>query len=937
MNNIQDTYSNFIILRTYSRWLEDKQRRETWQDSVYRYRDFLLPKVPDSLKDGFLEAIEAVIRKEIMPSMRLLWTAGKAAEIDNVSAYNCFSGDTRFVTEEGVKNLSDVGTHNVLTSSGEFVEAEVRSFGKQKTREAVFQRGSFKKTLFVTDMHNWKLADGSTKKTYELKKGDKICFIAPKKHVNTESVDYLLGIRHGFIYGDGTLQKGKLGYSVARNQGYQLRICSDIADTLKYFEGYPTTYPPTFKDNPVIKMYDSFAKTHDLKQLPSTDETHDYLVGFFRGWFAADGYISAGNQVQLTTKREDVEWLERIFPKLGYYIQRVTTLPVVTNFGVRKQDTVNVFIDRATLTPDDFLLPRKRDRFLAYDVEFYTFNCFTGEEREEEVFCATVPEVHEFVLENGLLTGNCAYTPIDKINRFHEILYLLMNGVGVGYSVERQYIAKLPTIACQVSENEAEVYTVQDSKEGWALAFKHLVKDWYLGIPSTWDVSKVRPKGALIKTFGGRASGSGVLVDLFTFTKQLIFNALGRKLNSKEISDIVCKIADIVICGGVRRSACICFSNLSDPRMASYKEGQFWLDNPQRALANISVAYTEKPDMAAFIEEWKTLIQSGTGERGIINVECLPDEHMRMNPCAERALRPQQLCNLSEVVVSAEITQDELLKRVRLATLLGTIQATLTQFNTRVLSKEWVNNTIEDAMLGVSLTGTSNKLWTPEELQELRNHAIVSNEYYAKVLNINKAYGITCNKPSGTVSQVVGCSSGIHPDYSEYYIRRVRVAKVDPICQLLINQKVPHNPEVGTSYETTDTMVFEFPIKGSAFRTKENCTAIEQLEYYKLFKTNWCDERGNPSCTVYVKESEWLQVGAWVYENWSLVGGLSFLPADGGVYQLAPYTAITKEEYEKLCNDFPTVDFSVLKIYEKVDTTVGAKEYACTAGQCELK
>jgi len=531
---------------------------------------------------------------------------------------------------------------------------------------------------------------------------------------------------------------------------------------------------------------------------------------------------------------------------------------------------------------------------------------------------------------------NCSYLPIDSLDAFSELLYLLMNGVGGGISVERQYINRLPIVADNNHSADAVTVVVEDSKEGWSLALKQLISDWYLGIPSTWDVSKVRPKGARLKTFGGRASGSGVLVDLFNFTYNIINNARGRKLNSREIADICCKIAEVVVCGGVRRSALIVFTDLSDPRMKHYKDGTFWEHNPQRALANISVAYTEKPDMAAFMEEWMALMRSGSGERGILNVESLPDPEMRANPCVERLLKPKQLCNLTEVVIRDYHTEEEIKENVRLATLLGTIQATLTKFNTKVLRKEWIKNTKEDAMLGVSLTGTSNRTWTKEFLQELREYATEQNKIFAEKLGIKPAYGITCNKPSGTVSQLVGCSSGIHPDYSKYYIRRVRVAKTDPISQLMIDQGVPYNPEVGTTLETTDTYVFDFPMKGSAKRVKDKETALSQLEYYKLFKTNWCDERGNPSCTIYVKEHEWLEVGAWVYKNWEHINGLSFLPDDGGVYQLAPYEAITKEEFNRLHSNFPNVDFEKLKEYEAVDNTAGAKELACSAGNCDL-
>ena len=850
---------------------------------------------------------------------------------------------------------------------------------------------------------------------------------------------------------------------------------------------------------------------------------------------------------------------------------------------------------------------------------------------------------------------NCSYTPINSLDRFHEIMYLLMNGVGVGFSVERQYITSLPIVSPVVNKEDATTYIVEDSKKGWALAYKALIRDWYVGIPSTWDVSKIRPKGSLIKTFGGRASGSGVLVDLFNFTRKTIFKAAGRKLNSIEVADIVCKIADIVICGGVRRSACIAFSNLSDPRMSRFKEGQFWIDNPQRALANISVAYTEKPGVASYMTEFLQLYQSGTGERGFANVTAYPDDSMRLNPCqpeyakvltpngistigkisvgdkiwsedgwvtvinkvhsgfkdvykyettfgsfigtnnhkivskgekvevgnalsidvlqgdsspiitinpkhvidglligdgswhkasnkptlyigqndhdyfkdevadyigeqngihkpytynvvttlteeelppipnrnipkrfieanyntvasflrglysangsvvrdritlasvnkqliqdvqtmlssigirsyytttkararefvngtylckesyelnitrdcdlfitkigfiqsyrqekalkllnkkrkqgsksahiikktyeettdvfditvdgashtywsnglnvsncGERVLFPQQLCNLTEVVVDKDITYEELSNRVCAAVLLGTLQASYTKFDTSVLSQAWVDNTVRDALLGVSLTGTSNSDIPDKWLEMLKKESYAYNTMFAKLLGINEAKGITCNKPSGTVSQVVGCPSGIHPDFSEYYIRRIRVAKIDPLCKFLMAKQVPHNPEVGTSLESTDTIVFSFPLKSTSHRIASEVSAIDQLNYYLKFKKFWCDERGNPSCTVYVKDDEWLRVQAWVYENWDSIGGVTFLPYDDNVYQLAPYEAIDEATFNKLIEEFPEFDIEELSKYELNDNTTGAKTLSCTAGACEL-
>ena len=349
------------------------------------------------------------------------------------------------------------------------------------------------------------------------------------------------------------------------------------------------------------------------------------------------------------------------------------------------------------------------------------------------------------------------------------------------------------------------------------------------------------------------------------------------------------------------------------------------------------MAYTEKPEIICLMDEWKQLILSGSGERGLINIEAFPDSNMRLNPCGERILKSRQLCNLTEVIVEPGIHSNELSRRIKLATLLGTIQASLTTFNTKILSKDWIKNTEEDAMLGVSLTGTSNIEWTSSLLTTLRDLAKTYNEEYAKVLGINPAYGITCNKPSGTVSQVVGCASGIHPDYSPFYIRRVRVSKNDPISSLLVDSGVPYQPEVGTTLDTTDTYVFEFPAKGNATRVRASVSALEQLEYYKMFKQFWCDERGNPSCTIYVKETEWLSVLNWIYTNWNFIGGLSFLPYDNGVYQLAPYEEIDEHTFNDLCESFPKIDFTKLPEYECEDRTTGSQEYACSAGQCELK
>jgi ribonucleoside-triphosphate reductase len=546
---------------------------------------------------------------------------------------------------------------------------------------------------------------------------------------------------------------------------------------------------------------------------------------------------------------------------------------------------------------------------------------------------------------------NCSYTVIDKPIRFAEILYILMNGTGVGFSTERQYINQLPDVPTFGELGRSIIF--EDSKIGWAEGYQEVIQALYWGCDVSCDYSKIRPKGSRLKTFGGRASGPEPLKDLVEFTRKTFKAAQGRKLNSLECYDIVCKIANCVVAGGVRRSATINLSNLSDMRMRHAKEGQFWLENPQRFLSNNSVAYTEKPDMRAFMEEWLSLIESRSGERGIVNRPGLTvssperrkkDPEFGVNPCGEIILRPFQFCNLTEVVVRPSDDLKTLCEKVRYATILGCLQSTLTDF--KFLSPEWKQNCEEERLLGVSLTGLMNHPvlqkvtptdgeWAADWLQFMKQTAIDTAKEWSEILGINMPTAITCVKPSGTVSQLVGSSSGMHAMWSPYFIRRVRVNIHDATAKLLMAKGIPCNPEVGQTWADCDTVVFDFPMKspeGSTYRN--DITAIGQLNYWKMLKQNWCEH--NPSVTIYVKDNEWLEVGAWVYKNWDIVGGISFLPMDGGVYDLAPYEEITKEKYEELIKSFPTFDFTDLAKYEKEDESQGAREFACVGGACEL-
>jgi len=545
---------------------------------------------------------------------------------------------------------------------------------------------------------------------------------------------------------------------------------------------------------------------------------------------------------------------------------------------------------------------------------------------------------------------NCSYIAVSRVQSFDEILYVLMNGTGVGFSVERQYITQLPMVAEEFHPSDI-VINVADSKLGWAKAYKEFLGLLWIGQIPKWDLSKVRPAGSPLKTFGGRASGSEPLNSLMNFTINTLKGAAGRRLSSIECHDIVCKIAEVVVVGGVRRSALISLSNLSDDRMRHAKSGQWWNDNPQRALANNSACYTEKPDMGIFMDEWRALYESKSGERGIFNRQSANKQVERTgrrvvegyefgtNPCSEILLRDREFCNLSEVVVRVNDTEESLLEKVRLATILGTFQSTLTNF--KYVSSMWRKNCEEERLLGVSLTGIMDSRITNGKsnkdlvklLEGLKNKSIEVNKEFAKELGINQSTSVTCIKPSGTVSQLVDAASGIHARHNPYYIRTVRGDKKDPLTKLMTEVGFPvENDEMNPSH----TVVFSFPMKvdrSAVFRT--DLTAIQQLDLWKIYQEHWCEHK--PSVTISVKEDEWMEVGAWVYKNFDQMSGVSFLPFSEHTYRQAPYQDCDREQYEKLLKVMPKdVDWSQLSKYEQVDTTIASQELACANGLCEI-
>lgn len=565
-------------------------------------------------------------------------------------------------------------------------------------------------------------------------------------------------------------------------------------------------------------------------------------------------------------------------------------------------------------------------------------------------------------LERDHVAGyNCAYRPIDDIRAFDEILFVLMCATGVGFSVERQYVNQLPNLP-EVLDESGITIAVRDSKRGWAEGYRELLSLLYAGRIPKWDMSKVRPAGARLKTMGGRASGPQPLIDLFEFTIRLFKSAIEngqRKLTSVQCHDIVCMIGECVVVGGVRRSALISLSNLSDQRMRDAKSGEWWVLEPQRRIANNSVAYTETPEVGQYMEEWMALYASKAGERGIFNRESAREQAMKSgrrkgyysngaephpidfgtNPCGEIILRPKQFCNLSTVVVRPEDNVEELAEKVRLATILGTWQSTLTNF--RYLTKKWADNCEEERLLGVSMTGIMTNVYlngagadlkqVARTLEYLQDVAISTNREWASRLDIPQSTAITCVKPEGTASQLVYTTSGISPAYAEHYIRTVRQDIKDPLTSMMIDQGVPHELDVMNS----ENMVFSFPQRspeGSVLRN--DMTAVQQLEHWKVFHDHWCEH--NPSITVYVREKEWPIVGGWVWEHFDSAGGLTFLPHSDHSYKQAPFQEITEEQYHAAVEAMPEVDWSELSRYEQEDNTTGHRELACSAGVCDI-
>jgi len=1273
-----DVASEFIYMRTYSRWIDELGRRETWEETVDRYIDFIQKHcgnvVPQKV---FRKAREAILNMRAMPSMRALWTAGPAAEFDNTCLYNCFSKDTLFISSKGVvsfANFSDGEEIQVITHNGRWKNATVRSFGRQVLNRVYFAKGGRGKdhVVNVTANHKWILKSGEN--TTNLKEGD-LVLMAPKKDdfiYENATPDERLYWCYGYVYGDGTKVKGKSD----QYEYSMVRLCKkDVPYSVRFEEvGFKTSTNHSLNG-------DFFAYTGTyLKTLPEIEkEPIERIMAFLNGYLCADGAKEENNgrkyfKAIQATGNESINFLRKTLPMCGYYIVREDDFTgQITNFGQRTDKTISFSIS------DNIC----RESNAAWRVSRIEQNI-----SEEEVWCLEVEGDHSFCLPFGVVTGNCSFQNIDSVEAFAECLYILMCGAGYGFSVEKKYVDKLPEVPKLTSESSG-TYIIEDNKMGWAESVRRLMTALYNGKDLDLDYSKLRPKGARLKTMGGRSSGPEPLMRLHTFIREVFQKAQGRKLKSIECHDICNQIAEIVVVGGVRRSSEISISDLDDLEMANAKTGTFPV---RRYMSNNSAVYYEKPTAARFLREWSILVNSGTGERGIFNLagarknaperrngkmidgtnpcgeinlrsrqfcvagntqvitkngiitikdavgeehevwngkkwskviprltrknaslvrvelsdgsylECTPDhrfsvknrfsdtflevqakdlmlhskyklqsepykiqyengsdfqnaytlgfavgdgcvyknkvfidlygekdflcpvegnrykkylpagyskERQRVN-CTnildgnmvsalktsndafipifswskksileflagmidadgsetstggirlylsdrERSEKIQLLltkcgirssicllqkageitnigerrrdlfylqitdcseipckrvntyrghisiikskyqniksvteidgvndvycfeekerhmavfnniltyqCNLSEIVLRDGDDLDDIMDKVETTVWLGAIQSTFTYFP--YLNKKWKTNCEEECLLGVSITGQMDNpgLLTETALEALKKKAIKIAKHASSILGINLSVAITCVKPSGTVSQLVNSSSGLHPRYSKYYIRRYRISSTDPLYKMMNDQGFKFNPDNGQrqkdwraaakgntsacsiyeqgkewSEDKVTTWVVEFPVKSPEKSTIRNeMTAIDQLEHYRKIQTKWCEH--NASCTVYVKDEEWIEVGNWVYKNWDIINGISFLPHDGGNYEQAPYEEINKETYDKMIKDIPKIDYNKLSNYEKEDSTTGAKSLACVGDKCEI-
>jgi len=884
-----------------------------------------------------------------------------------VGVYNCLGVETAFVTSNGVRTFADFADGDrtcVLGHSGQWRDATVRRYVRQVLNTYTFVRGRTVLKVRATANHRW-LLDSPMHETWRAKANEvgatlsrgRTALIAPAQttHGSWETTDLQVGDRlvkvampfkaweysdadplerrywaYGYVYGDGTRVKTKDGihkYSMVRLCGAEI----------KYRDRFEEL---GFKSSSSLSLdgdYMAYAGKY-LKTLPDIAKDGVAMVrAFVRGYLDADGTKVNQNSARnpfptiQATGEESIKFIREVFPSVGVYILREEDVTArATNFG-----------ERSAITMRFSLLAAVGDGANGY----YSCNEVVTGDVEEDVWCLEVDVDASFTLANGLVTGNCAFQFLQNTTDMAEELYVLMQGTGVGFSVEAEFsVEKFSRVKRQKKHAELVTYVIEDSTEGWCDAYKTGLNAWLGGEDLKFDYGRIREAGVPLKTKGGKASGPGPLKDLLEFARTRILARQGRYLTSLDLYDINCFAHRIVRMGGVRRASGISLSDLNDRDMRDCKRGEFWTTNNQRNQANNSAVYNEKPDVLEWMEEWLALARSGSGERGIFNRGALKQQFPKrrksqghvfgVNPCGEIILRNKQFCNLSIAVIRVEDTYEEIARKVVLATIWGTLQATMTNF--KYIGDEWKKNSEEERLLGVDLLGFldhplfRNNADAAGVLDRLRAKVLEVNAQWSERLGISPSTATTCIKPSGDSSVFFNTAAGFKGHHGEFYVRRVRANATNPVAQMLQDEGVPCLKDYDGS-----GLVLEFPMQAPANGVLlESQTAISQLEQWKTFKLHWTEH--NPSVTIYVRPDEWLTVGKWVYDNWEIVGGLSFLPYSGGVYHLAPYEEINRAEYERRMASFPKINWAKLLRYEKSDMTDLQQQVACTGGACAL-
>lgn len=911
----------FQFYDKYSRWNGDLGRRETWVETVDRAVDFLheLAAPRADLGSDFYQNIRlGILNMQVMPSMRLLAMAGPAARRDNASIYNCFSGDTEFVTDNGPKKLVNcVGESiNVLTKDGVFEEAKVRSFGFQSLNRITLKHwnggkaGNLKHFVYATVNHRWILLDGT--EVTELKVGDKLL----SNNILMNMPEDTDAIRHGIVFGDGTITRNN------GNEYAQIRLCGVKAKLLdEYFIGFNVSYPNSYAGDPVV--YCGKENVH-WKKIPKK-VTPSYVAGFIKGLFLTDGGTTSGGNIRIDTQDAVLtEWLLDNAASAGYKVLAHRVYNKDTNFGKRSAPLNQIMLGTG-----------QSAIFRVEEIVDYG---------EEEVYCVVEPKTRTFTLANGQITGNCSYLEADSIDSMVELMTISMSGCGVGYSVERRCTDRLPVIY-QQREDFIYRHIVEDSSEGWGKALRVGLEHWFVGEDVEFDFSEVRPAGSILKIKGGRASGPQPLEKLLHFVRDRILANQGKKLQPLNVHDIMCAIGNAVVSGGVRRTALISLFDPDDNDMLYCKDGDFEKDNNQRWNANnsavINHSIVKQQDM---FQLFNSMMESGRGEPGIFSrsaaIKTIPMRrnglhYFGSNPCGEIILRPMQFCNLSAVISRQGDSRFVLEQKAILAAQIGTLQSLATNFPG--LRPKWKENCEDERLLGVDITGQMDNIkeWNENTFENLSGIVNAINSDLSRKLGINRSAATTCVKPSGNTSQLVDCSSGINSRWSPYYIRRVRVSATSPVAKTMQDAGMKLMPENDNDPLNPVTLVAMFPVKSpDGAITRNNWSALEQCEHWLLNKLQWTEH--NPSITVTYKPDEVIDLVKWIWDHKDVLGGMAFLPKDDHKYIQPPYEEITEKEYNKMAEEMPKIDWARLYIHEAEDQTIAAQELACLAGVCEV-